>query len=71
MVTTTDNAERQTISMPTAFKLLGISRPAGYALARRNALPVPVIRLGDRRMVVSRRALEAVLDAAKPTDNAA
>jgi predicted DNA-binding transcriptional regulator AlpA len=68
MVTTTDDGERQTINLPTAFRMLGISRPVGYELARRDRLPVPVIRIGDRRMVVSRRALEAVLNATKPTD---
>jgi predicted DNA-binding transcriptional regulator AlpA len=67
MVTTTRDAERQTVNMPTAFKMLGISRPVGYDLARRGALPVPVIRMGNR-MVVSKRALEAVLNATKPND---
>ncbi len=68
MVTTTRDAERQTVNMPTAFKMLGISRPVGYELARRNALPVPVIRMGNR-MVVSKRALEAVLNATKPNED--
>ncbi len=67
MVATVNNSERQTVNMPTAFKMLGISRPVGYELARRNALPVPVIRMGNR-MVVSKRALEAVLNATKPND---
>lgn len=56
--------ERQTVNLPDAFKMLGISRPVGYELARRDELPVPVIRLGNR-MVVSKRALEAVLSATK------
>ncbi len=67
MVATVNNSKRQTVNMPTAFKMLGISRPVGYDLARRNALPVPVIRMGNR-MVVSKRALEAVLNATKPND---
>ncbi len=67
MVATVNNSERQTVNMPTAFKMLGISRPVGYELARRNALPVPVIRMGNR-MVVSKRALDAVLNATKPND---
>jgi predicted DNA-binding transcriptional regulator AlpA len=50
--------------------MLGISRPVAYELARRDELPVPVIRLG-RRMVVSKRALEAVLDARKPDEQRA
>jgi predicted DNA-binding transcriptional regulator AlpA len=68
MVATVNNSERQTVNMPTAFKMLGISRPVGYELARRNALPVPVIRMGNR-MVVSKRALDAVLNATKPNED--
>ncbi len=68
MVATVNNSERQTVNMPTAFKMLGISRPVGYELARRNALPVPVIRMGNR-MVVSKRALDAVLNAMKPNED--
>ena len=70
MVTTTNDTERQTVNMPTAFKMLGISRPVGYELAKRDALPVPVIRLGNR-MVVSKRALDAVLNATKNHDDVA
>jgi predicted DNA-binding transcriptional regulator AlpA len=64
MVTQKSAVERQTVNLPDAFKMLGISRPVGYELARRDDLPVPVIRLGNR-MVVSKRALEAVLSATK------
>ena len=64
------DTERQTVNMPTAFKMLGISRPVGYELAKRDALPVPVIRLGHR-MVVSKRALDAVLNAQKTHDDTA
>lgn len=59
-----ERGERETVNMPTVFRALGISRPVGYELAKRDALPVPVIRLGNR-MVVSKRALEAVLNATK------
>lgn len=63
--------ERQTVNLPDAFKMLGISRPVGYELAKRDALPVPVIRLGNR-MVVSKRALEDLLNERKSSgDNAA
>lgn len=62
------DTERETVNMPTVFKVLGISRPVGYELAKRNALPVPIIRLGNR-MVVSKRALDAVLDAQKLNDD--
>lgn len=55
---------RLTVNIETVGKMLGISRPVAYELARRDQLPVPVIRLG-RRMVVSKRALEEVLGAHK------
>lgn len=70
MVTTKNTVERQTVNLPDAFKMLGISRPVGYELAKQDKLPVPVIRLGNR-MVVSKRALEAVLNATKNGDTAA
>jgi predicted DNA-binding transcriptional regulator AlpA len=56
-------ADRRTVSIPDAAKQLGIGRNLAYELARRNALPVPVIPIGSRRMVVSRAALDAVLAA--------
>jgi len=52
--------DRLTLNIEDVARLLGINRSTAYELARRNALPVPVIRLG-RRMVVSRRAMEALL----------
>jgi excisionase family DNA binding protein len=52
--------ERLTLSIPEAAKVFGISRGLAYDLARRDKLPVPVIRLG-RRMVLSRKAVEALL----------
>lgn len=55
---------RETVNIETVGKVLGISRPVVYELARQDQLPVPVIRLG-RRMVVSKRALQEVLDARK------
>ncbi len=61
--------DRQTVNIETVGKMLGISRPVAYELARRDQLPVPVIRLG-RRMVVSKRALEEVLTARKHDDAA-
>jgi len=53
--------ERETVSVEYASAVLGISRTAGYALIRRDEFPVPVIRLG-RRVVISKRDLEAVLN---------
>jgi predicted DNA-binding transcriptional regulator AlpA len=52
--------DRLTLNIEDVARLLGINRSTAYELARRDALPVPVIRLG-RRMVVSRRAMEALL----------
>lgn len=60
MGTNPSDFDRQTLNLELVGKILGISRPKVYELARRNELPLPVIRLG-RRMVGSRRALEAVL----------
>jgi excisionase family DNA binding protein len=48
------------MSITELASVLGISRSHCFALAARDALPVPVIRLG-RRMVVSRAAVEQVL----------
>ena len=49
-----------TMTIPEVAKALGISRGLAYDLARRNELPVPVIKLG-RRMVLSRKAVEVLL----------
>lgn len=53
-------ADSLTLSIPEAAKVFGISRGLAYDLARRDALPVKVIRLG-KRMVLSRKAVEALL----------
>lgn len=50
-----------TMTIPEVARALGISRGMCYSLARRGLLPVPVIKLGEKRMVVSRRALERLL----------
>jgi len=50
-----------TMNIPEVAEALGISRGTCYALARQGLLPVPVIKLGEKRMVVSRRALERLL----------
>ncbi len=52
------------ITIPAFAKMLGISRGSAYSLARQNKLPVNVIKLG-RRMVLSRKAIEALLGAGK------
>jgi len=54
------SAESLTMTIPEFAAACSISRGLAYDLARRDALPVPVIRLG-RRMVLSRKAVEALL----------
>ena len=52
------------MSLPEFARACSISRGLAYDLARRDALPVPVIRLG-RRIMISRRAVEAMLEGGK------
>ena len=52
--------ERLTVSVEDAARLLGISRGLAYDLARRGELP-GACRLGSKRFVVSRQALEDYL----------
>jgi predicted DNA-binding transcriptional regulator AlpA len=58
------SSDSLTMSIPEFARACSISRGLAYDLARRDALPVPVIKLG-RRMVLSRRAVEALLEAGK------
>lgn len=51
--------ERLTLTVEEAAHLLGISRGLAYEMARSGKLPV--IRFG-RRLLISRRALERMLD---------
>ncbi|MCK4788852.1 MAG: helix-turn-helix domain-containing protein [Desulfobacteraceae bacterium] len=53
--------ENLTMTIPEVAKALGISRGTAYSLARQGQLPIPVIKLGPKRMVVSRHALERLL----------
>ena len=55
------DTDRLTLTVEEAAQLLGISRALGYELVARGELPS--IRLG-RRILVPRRALDALLDAA-------
>ena len=57
----TQNADKLTMTIPEVAKALGISRGLAYELAKRDELPVKVLRLGGRRMVVPKRALEDLL----------
>lgn len=60
MATVTE-VERLTMTLPEFAKATGCSRGLIYDLAKRDKLPVQVIRLG-RRMVLSRRAVEKLLN---------
>jgi excisionase family DNA binding protein len=51
-------AERQTLTVEEAARVLGIGRSAAYIAARRGDLPA--IRIG-RRFLISRVALERML----------
>lgn len=53
-------SDRLTLTIDEVAAALGIDRSTCYALAKRDALPAPVVRLG-RRMVVGRVALERAL----------
>jgi excisionase family DNA binding protein len=50
-----------TMTIPEAARALGISKNLAYSLARRGELP-GLIRLGEKRMVLSRRQIEKLLD---------
>lgn len=52
--------KRLTISVAEAAEMLGISRNLGYSLARHGKLP-GVLKLGEKRMVVSKAAIEKLL----------
>ena len=51
--------KRETLSVPEAAQVLGISRSLAYEMARIGKLPT--IRFG-KRLVVPRRALERMLE---------
>lgn len=52
--------ERLTYSISEAAAILGISRNLAYSLARRGELP-GTIKLGQKRLVVSRVQLERLI----------
>jgi excisionase family DNA binding protein len=54
------NNERLTVSIKEAAVMLGISKNLAYSLARRGELP-GAVKLGQKRMVVSRVQLERFL----------
>mgnify|MGYP001557829489 CR=1 FL=1 len=55
----TNKTERLTMTVEEAGKALGISRATAYMLAKTGQLPT--IRLGERRLVVPKVALERML----------
>jgi excisionase family DNA binding protein len=57
--------ERGTYSIEEVAARLGIDRGTAYRLAKSDDLPVPVLRLGKRR-VVGRAALDRVLSGETP-----
>ncbi|MFC1968606.1 helix-turn-helix domain-containing protein [Chloroflexota bacterium] len=54
------NADSLVMTIPEVAKVLGISRGLAYDLARRNELPVPVIKVG-RRLLISSKLVERLL----------
>jgi excisionase family DNA binding protein len=55
--------EKLVVSIEESARLLGISRPTAYLLAKKGQLPV--LRLG-RRLVIPKKALEDFLACIKP-----
>jgi len=58
-----DSFEPLCISIPAAGRLLGVSRQTAYSMARMKQLPV--IRCGQRRLVVPLLALRRMLEGEK------
>jgi len=66
-----ENTERLTMTIPEVSKALGISKALAYDLAKRDELPVKVLRVGQKRLLVPKAAFEKVLADAgnKPPKN--
>jgi len=58
-----DNAERLTLTVEEAWRLLGISRATAYTLVQQGRLPA--IRISDRRWIVPKKAIDELLASAK------
>ncbi|HEX74862.1 MAG TPA: hypothetical protein G4N93_06965 [Dehalococcoidia bacterium] len=50
-----------TMNLDEFGKVMGVGRGLIYKLAKRNELPIKVIRFGEKRMVVSRQDVMALL----------
>ena len=61
MVAAMQDSERLTYSIAEAAAMLGISRNLAYELARRGELP-GMIRLGQKRVVCSKVAIQKLLE---------
>ncbi|MGA7678316.1 MAG: helix-turn-helix domain-containing protein [Dehalococcoidia bacterium] len=59
---TENKMERLTMTVEEAGEALGISRATAYLLAKTG--DIPVIRLGERRLVVPIKALDELLASA-------
>jgi excisionase family DNA binding protein len=63
-----ESKEKLTMTVKEAAETLGVSRATAYLLA--NTGQIPVIRLGERRLVVPRAALLKMLEnPAKPKES--
>lgn len=56
------DAEPDTFTLYDLARLWGVNYSTVWELARRDALPIPVMRVG-RRYLVSRKAYEALMSA--------
>ncbi|MFC1934647.1 helix-turn-helix transcriptional regulator [Chloroflexota bacterium] len=57
------NNERLTMTIPEFAAVMGCSKYLAYSLAAEDKLPVKVIHLGENRLLVSRKAVLALLEA--------
>jgi excisionase family DNA binding protein len=51
-----------TMSLPEFAAAMGVSKATIYDLAKRNKLPVPVLHIGEKRLLVSRKAVMTLLE---------
>lgn len=60
ILSVSEKLERATVTIEEAARILGIGRASAYEMARTGQLPV--LRLGVKRLVVPKRALERLLN---------
>ncbi len=56
-----NSKKSETVSLEQCAQQLGIGRATAYKLAKKNELPVPVIRVGTRYLI-PRRSLDRLLE---------